>query len=263
MLSSTLQTRSYAANQSLNRIGTGARDLSQIAYVVTDDELLGMEVCAIIQSQGVRAQRFRSASAYLACKRPDVVSCLFISRRLSDMSGLDLQRTLACTVTPPIIFLSDDGDIPSCVRAIKAGAHDYLTLPVIGSHLLMVMQSAFSKEQAAIALRREEEDLRSRWRSLTSREAEIMRYAVGGFLNKQTAYELRITENTVQVHRGRVMRKMRADSFASLVRMSLRLEERGENALLDASVDRGYEHTPAFANDGLSISLQWGELNHA
>jgi FixJ family two-component response regulator len=262
MLSSTLQTHSYAAHQSINRIGAGARDLSQIAYVVTADELLGRDVCAIIQSQGVRAQRFRSASAYLACKRPDVASCLFISRSLSDMSGLDLQRALACTVTPPIIFLSDDGDIPSCVRAIKEGAHDYLTLPVIGSHLLIAMQSAFSKEQAAISLRRKEEDLRNRWRSLTPREAEVMRYVVGGFLNKQTAYELRVTENTVQVHRGRVMRKMCADSFASLVCMSLRLAERGENALLRTSDERS-EDSRAFTKDGVSMSVHWGELNPA
>ena len=258
MLSSTLQTRSYVANQSVNWIGAGARDLSQIAYVVIDDELLGQDVSTIIQSQGVRAQRFRSASAYLACKRPDVASCLFIGRSLSDMSGLDLQRTLACTVTPPIIFLSDDGDIPSCVRAIKEGAHDYLTLPVISSHLLMVMQSAFRKEQATIALRREEEDLRKRWRSLTSREAEVMRYVVGGFLNKQTAYELRVAENTIQVHRGRVMRKMRADSFASLVCMSLRLAERGENALLRTFDEQRSENKRAFANDGGSVSVRWG-----
>ena len=263
MLSTTLQTRSSMANQSAKWIGAAARDLSQIAYLVTDDEQLGQDVSAIIKSQGVRTQWFRSASAYLACKRPDVASCLLISRRLSDMSGLDLQRTLASASSPPIIFLSDDGDIPSCVRAIKEGAHDFLTLPFIGSHLLTAMQSAFRMDQTAFALRREEEELRNRWRSLTSREAEVMRYVVGGFLNKQTAYELRITENTVQVHRGRVMRKMCADSFAALVRMSLRLADRGENALLNTSGDRGYEHKSAFTNDGLSISLQWGELNHA
>ncbi|WP_263356758.1 response regulator transcription factor [Acidicapsa ligni] len=263
MLSSTLQAHSYAAHQSVNRIGAGARDLSQVAYVVTDDELLGQEVSSIIQSQGVRTQLFRSAAAYLGCKHPDVASCLFIGRSLSDMSGLDLQRTLAYTVAPPIIFLSDDGDIPSCVRAIKEGAHDFLTLPVISSHLLMVMQSAFKREQVALALRREEEDLRNRWRSLTSREAEVMRYVVGGFLNKQTAYELRITENTVQVHRGRAMRKMRADSFASLVCMSLRLAEHGENALLRTSGEQRPEDKRAFIRDGVSMPIQWGELNPA
>jgi FixJ family two-component response regulator len=263
MLSSTLQTHSYEANRSVNRIGTRASDLSSIAYVVTDDELLGHEVCGIVRSQGVRVQRFRSASAYLGCERPEVASCLFISRSLSDMSGLDLQRTLACTVSPPIIFLSDDGDIPSCVRAIKEGAHDYLTLPVIDSRLLMAMQSAFSKEQAAIALRGKEQDLRNRWRSLTPREAEVMRYVVGGFLNKQTAYELRVAENTVQVHRGRVMRKMRADSFASLVCMSLRLAERGEHVFLSTSDEQRSEDMQTFTNNGISMSFQWGGLNPA
>jgi DNA-binding CsgD family transcriptional regulator len=111
---------------------------------------------------------------------------------------------------------------------MKAGALDFLALPFVDAHLLDVMETAFKKDNAASAATLQEEELYRRWRSLTSREAEVMRYVVAGFLNKQTAGELNIAENTVQVHRGRIMRKMHADSFAALVRMSLRLEGRKE-----------------------------------
>lgn len=133
---------------------------------------------------------------------------------------------------PPTIVLSEAGDIPSCVRAIRGGAHDFLTLPLMAPHLIESIRTAFEKDEQVIAIRRENDSLRRRWKSLTSREAEVMRYVVDGFLNKQTASELSITENTVQVHRGRVMRKMGADSFAALVRMSLKLAEWGESSML-------------------------------
>ena len=210
----------------------------RIAYLVTNDEQLGCDLSEAIEFCGIRAEWFRSGSEYLSCNRPEIASCLLISQQLSDMSGRDFQRLLAPTFSPPIIFLSDHGDIPACVRAIKEGAHDFLTLPLITPHLLDAMEAAFKKDEAALVLRQQSGDLRNRWRSLTPREAEVMRYVVGGFLNKQTASELRITENTVQVHRGRVMRKMRADSFAALVRMSLQLAECGEKTLLHSAAKR-------------------------
>ncbi len=209
-----------------------------MAYIVTDNQRLGIDFEAALDTCDIEARWFRSASAFLAYKQPEALSCLLIGQTLLDMSGLDLQRELANTFSPPIIFLSDDGDIPSCVRAIKEGALDCLALPLVTSRLMQAMENAFNRHASALTIRHENEILRSRWLSLTSREAEVMRYVVDGFLNKQTAGELRIAENTVQVHRGRVMKKMRADSLASLVCMALRLAECNEPSLLQVFSQR-------------------------
>jgi FixJ family two-component response regulator len=213
-------------------IGKDNRELSSNVFVVTDDDLLGSDVVTFVEACGFQVIWFRSASGYLAHTRSQVPSCLLISSRLSDMSGFDFQLALAGNEHPPIIFLSDDGDIPSCVRVIKSGAHDFLRSPFLTSHLLRAINAAVLADQAALERRRAHQDLRDRWHSLTPREAEVMRYVVNGFLNKQTAAELRIVENTVQVHRGRVMRKMGADTFAELIRMSLTLADWGEASLL-------------------------------
>jgi FixJ family two-component response regulator len=218
---------------------------TRIAYIVTDDEHLVAYVRGMVSGPGIQVKWFQSASGYLGYSRPVVASCLLVSsRRISGMSGLDVQRKLGPRMCPPIIFLSEDENLSLCVRAIKEGAHDFLKIPLITSQLLETMEAAFNKDRAAIAMRQKDEDLLRRWRSLTRREAEVMRYAVAGFLNKQTAGELGIAENTVQVHRGRVMRKMCADSFAALVRMSLRLADRGEYSHLHAAADPTQENRP-------------------
>ena len=245
MLEITFPTRGSYPTQPSNRIGRESQNSSMVAYIVTDDENLGTDVASAIEARGIRAKWFKSALEYLVYNRPEGPSCLFISRGLLDPPGLDLKRMLAYNGNPPVIVLSDGGDIPSCVRAIKEGAHDFLTLPLIPSHLMDAMNAAFQKDREALVMRRKKDDLRSRWRSLTSREAEVMRYVVGGFLNKQTAAELGITENTVQVHRGRLMKKMQADSFAALVRMALKLADWGENSLLDARADHDSANAPA------------------
>jgi FixJ family two-component response regulator len=242
MLSHDLQAQSSQHGRPDISFGGNRRYLSGVAYIVIDDERLTNEIRAAVESHGFRAHCFRSGFQYLAYRRPGIASCLLISGQLADMTGLDLQRMTAGTQGPPIIFLSNEGDIPSCVRAIKEGALDFLTLPFVSSHLLEAVETAFRKDHAALAVRRQDEDLRNRWRSLTSREAEVMRYAVAGFLNKQTAAELKIAENTVQVHRGRVMRKMQADSFATLVRMSLRLADCGEPSLLHAPPEPAWDY---------------------
>lgn len=254
MLLTTFHTRTALPIQAANPFGKGSRAPSTIAYVLTDDEQLGEDVCAIIRANGAGAQCFRTSSSYLVHERPEMASCLLIDRRPSAMPERDFQRLLASTDAPPVILLSDSRDIPSCVRAIKDGAHDFLTLPLVTSHLVETIGTAFTKDRDTLAMRREHQDLRNRWRSLTSREAEVMRYVVGGFLNKQTASELRITENTVQVHRGRVMRKMRADSFAALVRMSLKLADWGENSLLPTTTDRPWDHSSALHAAGFAAS---------
>jgi FixJ family two-component response regulator len=231
------QTRAPHCAQPATRVSGKSHDVSEIAYVVIDDEQLGAEITSTLKDSGIRAKWFGSAANYLACGRPEVASCLLISRGLLGMPGLGLPRFLADRIPPPIIVLSNDGDIPTCVRTIKNGAHDFLTFPLVTSQLLGAINEGFQKDRANLAVRQEQEDLRNRWESLTSREAEVMRYVVGGFLNKQTAAELKIAENTVQVHRGRVMRKMQADSFAALVRMSLRLSDSEEGLSLRVHID--------------------------
>ena len=240
-LSASRRTVTPSPFRPAHRIGVGAEAPSRIAYLVINDEELAEDLRAAIEHSGIQARLFRSTEEYLACRRSEVASCLLISRQLSDKSGLDLPTMLAPASSPPIIVLSDQRDIPACVRAIKEGAHDFLTLPIVTPRLLEAIEAAFKKDAAALVLRERSRDLRNRWQSLTSREAEVMRYAVGGFLNKQTAAELRIAENTVQVHRGRVMRKMHAESFAALVRMSLQLLECGERILLHNSSEQACE----------------------
>ena len=239
MLLSTVPTHTALLPHSRDRIGPRSHESSRTAYIVTDNQRLGIDLETALDTYGVEARWFRSASAFLAYKQPDVLSCLLIGQTLLDMSGLDLQRRLAHIFSPPIIFLSDDGDIPSCVRAIKEGALDCLALPLVPSRFTQAMETAFNRHASALTIRRDNEILRNRWHSLTSREAEVMRYVVEGFLNKQTAGELGIAENTVQVHRGRVMKKMRADSLASLVCMALRLVECDEPSLL-----QGFHQNP-------------------
>lgn len=255
MLTSYFHTRTSFSIKAASRPGKPSRDVShveQVAYIITDDKRLGADLVTFVEANHIRAKWFTSASDYLSYKRPDLASCLILSRRLSDGPHLDVLGLLTGMVVPPIIVLSDAGDIPSCVSAIRKGAHDFLTLPLMANRLQEALSTAFKKDEAAIALRHEHEALRQRWRSLTSREAEVMRYVVDGFLNKQTAAELRITENTVQVHRGRVMRKMEADSFAALVRMSLKLAGWNENSLLYGVEDRALKPSSPFHRDSVT-----------
>ena len=217
-------------------------------YVLSDDPKLHREIHAVVEASDVQTFWFRSASLYLAHQRSSSSSCLLVSPRLSDRCEVDLQRVLAGIFAPPVILLFADRDIASCVRAIKDGAHDVLTLPLIKDRFLDAIRTAFEVDRQNLLLRDESERLRSRWHSLTSREAEVMRYVVGGFLNKQTAAELRIAENTVQVHRGRVMRKMGADSFAELVRLSLKLAQWGEHSLLQTTAIKTREGEQLWTN---------------
>ena len=235
MLAHVLDTR---ISFPLRAIHPERKPLTPTVIIATDDERISAAMAPILCGSGTEVLRFKSASAYFAYGRPHTPWCVLLGNRLADMSGLEFQRMLAGNSAPPIIFLSADGDIPSCVQAIRHGADDYLALPVNHLDLATAMKRAFERGQSLLAMRQEDDNLRGRWNSLTSREAEIMRYVVDGFLNKQTAAELNISENTVQVHRGRIMRKMRANSFASLVRMSLRLAACGEATSFDGTSRR-------------------------
>jgi FixJ family two-component response regulator len=195
-----------------------------VVYVVTSDQTKEQNLTELIRSHEVDVVSFNSAAAYFAAKRDDQMACLIVDLDLSDISGLEFQRMLANTGAPPVIFVAAKGDTASCVRAVKNGAIDVLLEPVDPKQLLASVGVAFARDRRTRRERLERVSLLTRWRTLTPRETEVFHHTVTGLLNKQAAAELGVAENTYQVHRGRVMRKMQANSLADLVRMSMKLE---------------------------------------
>jgi FixJ family two-component response regulator len=195
-----------------------------IVLIVDDDARLREALQELMAAVGLHAVVFESAAAYLAYPKPDVPACLVLDVNLPGMNGLELQRHIAQDYHPPIIFLTGQGDVPSSVRAIKAGALDFLTKPFHDQELLGLIHAALSQDFDRRASLAEFNDLQRRFQSLTKREREVMGLVVKGLLNKQAAAQLGISENTLQIHRTHVMHKMEAGSFADLVRMAGRLE---------------------------------------
>ncbi len=195
-----------------------------IVFVVDDDISVRRSLESLIDSAGWQPETFPSAQAFL--HRPRVLgpSCLVLDMSLPDLDGLELQRRVASDRTDmPIIFISGYGDVPTTVRALKAGAVEFLTKPFTDDILLDAIRGAIERSLAALRERSTTQELRSRFASLTPREHEVMSLVVSGLLNKQVGGHLGISETTVKAHRGQVMRKMKADSLPDLVRMDARL----------------------------------------
>lgn len=195
-----------------------------IVFVVDDDVSVRESLELLIQSAGWRPETFASAAAFLARPRADVPSCLVLDVSLPDLNGLELQQRIADDrLDMPIIFITGYGDVPMTVRAMKAGAVEFLTKPFSDDALLGAIAGAIERSRAAVGREAELREIRDRYESLSPREREVMALVVSGMLNKQVGGELHISEITVKAHRGQVMRKMKADSLADLVTMAARL----------------------------------------
>lgn len=200
-----------------------ARD-APVVFVVDDDVSVRESLELLILSAGWRPVIFASAEDFLASSRIDGPSCLVLDVTLPDLSGLDLQKRVVDRSDMPIIFITGYGDVPMTVQAMKAGAAEFITKPFADEVLRQAIRQAIERSRAKLAQEAELRELRNYHSSLTPREQEIMALVVSGLLNKQIAARLGISEITVKAHRGRVMRKMRVDSLASLVRVAAALD---------------------------------------
>jgi FixJ family two-component response regulator len=199
---------------------------SELVYVVDDDRRVRDALCTLLRANGRDVRAFNSGSEFLDTPRQKVLACLILDLRMPGMNGLEVQKLVGMESPIPVIFITGRGDVPSTVLAMKGGAVDFLTKPLDEDTLMRAVEAALAR---ARVLRTEADNaatLQALYQSLTPREQELLPLLASGLLNKQAAGVLGITEYTVQVHRGHIMRKMQADSFATLVRQAskLRLE---------------------------------------
>jgi FixJ family two-component response regulator len=194
-----------------------------VVFVVDDDVSVRESLEVLIRCEGWQPETYASARAFLSRPRPPAPSCLVLDVDLPDLNGLELQKLLADRADIPIVFITGYGDVPMTVRAMKAGAAEFLTKPFGDDVLLSAIRLAIDRSNAALDREAELEVLRESYASLTRRERQVMALVVAGRLNKQVGGELGISEITVKAHRGKMMRKMKAGSLADLVKMAARL----------------------------------------
>jgi FixJ family two-component response regulator len=195
-------------------------DVEPIVIVIDDDAAMRQSLDSLFRSVGLRVETFASTTEFLSAKLPNAPSCLVLDIRLPGASGLDFQTELAkANILIPIIFITGHGDIPMTVRAMKAGAIEFLTKPFRDQDLLDAVQLGLDRDRVRRGSEKTASDLRTRFESLTPREQEVITFVTAGLMNKQIAAEIGVSEITVKVHRGNVMRKMGARSLADLVRM--------------------------------------------
>ena len=191
-----------------------------LVLIVDDDYRVREALQELLAAATLSSVAFESAGEYIAYPMPDVPACLILDVELPDINGLDLQRQIGDGHHPPIIFVTGHGNIPSSVRAIKAGALDFLTKPFSDQELLTLVHAALAQDRERRVKQADLDRLKQRFQSLTPREREVLPLVISGLLNKQAAAHLGISEVTLQIHRANVMRKMEADSLADLVRMA-------------------------------------------
>jgi FixJ family two-component response regulator len=202
-----------------NRVPETARPESTV-FVVDHDRFVRKSLERLILTEGLAAKTFSSAEEFLSCPRQALPCCLVLEVALPGVSGLELQSRLAAQANIPIIFVTDHGDVPTTVQAMKAGAVEFLTKPLRNEVLVKAIHDAIDRSRAALQHASRVEELKERYRSLTPRERDVMALVVSGLLNKQVGGELGISEITVKAHRGQAMRKMKADSLPDLVTMA-------------------------------------------
>jgi len=200
---------------------SGDREAQPVVFVIDDDASIRTSLSSLIRSVGLRAEVFASAAEFLGAKQPDAPCCLILDVRLPGASGLDFQAELAkAQIRIPVIFITGHGDIPMTVKAMKAGAVEFLTKPVRDQDLLDAIQVGLERSRLSHANDQALAALRAKFETLTPREQEVMAWVTAGLLNKQVAAEMGVTEITVKVHRGSASKKMGAKSLAELVRMA-------------------------------------------
>lgn len=201
------------------------KELDAVVFVIDDDRMIRDGLRSLIRSIGLRVELFASAQEFLTATLPSAPACLVLDVRMPVLSGLDLQLKLSdAGIEIPIIFLTGHGDIPMSVRAMKGGAHEFLTKPVRGQDLVDAVQKAIARDRELRSHRAELSEIRIRFSSLTPRENQVLNLVVAGLLNKQIAAELGTSELTIKTHRLHVMEKTGAESLAHLVRMTERLK---------------------------------------